>query len=276
MLYRKRWGRGTISPFLPECVVVCGFFNLLERKVKMNEINLSRLTYVVAVCLFVMNSSYGVNLATNAGFETSETTGGGWPSNYGDWNGDHSAIVGTTDGITPYEGSGMLQFKGTSHYGAASSNTSEIFQLIDISDYSSLVASGNAVIKASLQFNRVDIDAQTDTRAAILLLAFDGSPSTFDARWESNTYGSAISYTSNGIYLDSNLQTWEKLELQFALPMNTDFIALRIATREDIYNDYSYPEFDGHFADAVFVEIIPEPATMLLLALGGIMARRKK
>jgi len=237
---------------------------------------MKKFTIVMTVCLLICNYSFGTNLAVNGGFETSETTSGGWPDSYGDWNGDYSAIVGATGGVMPYEGSQMLQFRGTSHGGTGSSDTSEIFQLIDISAYNSLVVSGNATVKTSVHFNRVDTDSQTDTKAFINLMAYDGSTGTFDTRWESNTYASALSYTTNRIYLDDNLQTWEELELELFLPSETTFVALRIGLHEDIYNDYSYPEFDGHFVDAVFVEIIPEPATIALLICGVGMLRKYK
>lgn len=65
------------------------------------------------------------------------------------------------------------------------------------------------------------------------------------------------------------------LEHQFALPSQTTFVALGLFIYEDVYNDNYYPEFDGHFADAVFVEIVPEPATLILFALGAMMLRKK-
>ena len=86
-------------------------------------------TTTLIVCLFICNVSFGTNLVVNGGFETSETTSGGSPSSYGDWNGDYSAIVGATGGITPYEGSQMLQFKGTGFNGAGA-YASQIFQII--------------------------------------------------------------------------------------------------------------------------------------------------
>jgi len=187
-----------------------------------------------------------------------------------------TAIVGTTSGVIPYGGSQMLQFKGTNFHGAGSSSTSRVFQLIDVSAYNSLIVSGNATVKASVQFNRVNIDSQTDTLFAIKLMAYDGSPSTFDTRWETNHYNSTLSHTANSIYLDDNPQTWEKLEHQLALPSETTFVALGLFIYENIYNDYSYPEFDGHFADAVSVEIIPEPTSIVLLAFGMLIFKKKK
>lgn len=232
----------------------------------------------VGVCLLALQASvFGANLAVNAGFETSETTSGGWPSSYDNWNGDYSAIVGTTSGVSPYDGSKMLQFKGTSFSGAGSSTTSTVFQLIDISAYTSLVASGKAIANVSTYFNRVTGDAQTDTVFDFDILAYNGSVSTFASRWEYGTYSSALAtaYT-DGLYTDSSVQTWEVLSASLVLPTNTTFLAIGVKASEDIYNDYSSTEFDGHFADAAYVEIVPEPASIFILGSGLVWLSRKR
>ena len=56
------------------------------------------------------------------------------------------------------------------------------------------------------------------------------------------------------------------------LPIGTDSLAVRLTTSENVFNDGSYPEFDGHYADVVSAEmvIIPEPATLLLLCVGSL------
>jgi hypothetical protein len=204
-----------------------------------------------------------------------ESTSGGPSGSYGDWNGDYSAIVTATSGITPMSGSRMLQFKGTSHGDSGSSTGGEVYQVIDISSYQTLVASGNAKAPASVYFNRVAGDAQTDTLFGLILMAYDGSPSTFPSRWESSGYSSALVWMqAGGLYSDSLAETWEQLDLSLNLPANTSFLVVKISISEDVYNDTGYPEFDGHFADNVFVEIIPEPATILLLSLGGLVLRR--
>lgn len=232
--------------------------------------------FMAMACLLALTSTSFGELVVNAGFETSETTGGGWPNSYGDWNGDYSAIVGATGGITPYEGSQMLQFKGTSHYGAASSTGCCVFQLVDTSSYSSLIASGNAVAKASTFFNRVNTDSQTDTGFYVQIFAFDGLVSTFATRWEANGYSSAIVYSTTNFLTDDLSTTWEKVEGELAIPTTTTFLAISINASENIYNDYSYPEFDGHFADSASLQIVPEPASIIILGSGLIWLSRKR
>jgi hypothetical protein len=42
---------------------------------------------------------------------------------------------------------------------------------------------------------------------------------------------------------------------------------------ENVFNDSSYPEYDGHFADSIAVTIttVPEPSSYIL-AIGGFVA----
>jgi hypothetical protein len=224
---------------------------------------MKELTCAIMVCLVVCGASFGANLVVNAGFETSETTSGGWPSNYGDWNGDYSAIVGATSGITPYEGTQMLQFKGTGFSGAGSSESCQAFQLIDIGIYNTLIQSGDAVAKVGYYVNRVQGDTQTDNNFVISVRAMSGSPSDFPSN-----LGSWLAKNAMTVYADSDPATWEYCHADFSVPVNTSYLALKISAYENVYNDSSYPEFDGHFADAVSVEIVPEPATILFLLSG--------
>ena len=107
---------------------------------------------VVLLTLSAVTFSNAQNLVTNPSFETAETTSGGWPYIYGDWNGDYSAIVGPTSGINPLDGSNMPKFKGTSFSGCASSNSCQLYQLVDIASYEEMIASGNTTATASAYF----------------------------------------------------------------------------------------------------------------------------
>jgi hypothetical protein len=224
---------------------------------------------IVVIIFTVASACSAVNLATNPGFETTETTQGGWPSTYGDWKGDHSAIVSTTSGINPFEGSQMLQFMGTSSTDHGSSTTCQIYQIVDVGSFADLIASGQGLASASAYFNRVAGDSQTDTLFGIAILACTGEPSTF-ASQKTTAPVAGLNFVT-----DDNPNTWELASVQMLLPTNTDFIAVGIYMNEDIYNDTFEPEFDGHFADIVSVTIVPEPATTLLLSIGICLIRRK-
>lgn len=165
----------------------------------------------------------------------------------------------------------MLQFLGTSYNDTGPGTTCQIYQLIDVGAFADLIAAGQAIASASAYFNRVAGDAQTDTRFDVGILAYSGAPSSFPS-----IKGSPLAFASNPLYTDGAPSTWERTEAQLILPTNTDFIAVGVYVGEDIYDDISAPEFDGHFADSVSVEIVPEPMTLLLLGLGTVMLRRRR
>ena len=235
---------------------------------------------IVGILVFVVLgtavTTNAANLVTNPGFETYENTSGGPSGSYGDWNGDYSAIVDATSGVTPMSGSKMLQFKGTSHVGYAYSNACHIFQVINISDYHCLIAAGQGIAQASMYLNRISGDSQTDTQFNLHLMAFDGTNDTFPSRWESYTYSASIGHNYVTLQTDSSPESWQICSVSLHLPVDTTFVVLAISANEDIYNDYSSTEFDGHFTDNAFVQIVPEQATMLLLGLGVLAVRRKQ
>jgi len=211
------------------------------------------------------------NLLTNPGFENSEGTFA-YPDQYGDWSGDSSTMIVTnSDGINPYEGSQMLKFNFTGWENhAQTAFASQIYQLIDVSAFTSSITSGTAVVEASAYFNRVTYDNETDTQFHVRIIALAGSTSGF------NPSVNVLDVVTEYIQTDFYSSTWEKAQAQLALPDNTDYVAICIAAVEDIYNDTYGVEFDGHYADAVSVTIVPEPATIALLALGSVLLRRKR
>ena len=68
------------------------------------------------------------------------------------------------------------------------------------------------------------------------------------------------------------LQSQKTLEL----PANTDFVSIRILAFENVYEDATGVEFDGHYADGLSMTIVPEPGTFLLVAMGGAAFLRKR
>jgi hypothetical protein len=228
---------------------------------------------VFAIVLASASFCKSENLAVNSGFETYESTEGGWPSSYGDWKGDASSIVGATAGITPLEGGQMLKFTGSSFTGTSSATACQVFQVIDVSGYSELIAGGEAVISASAYFNRVAGDAQTDTQFYVVINAYQGDPSTFPSQMDGSTYLVRI---STPIYTDGDPGTWELCSTELALPVNTDFVVIGLYANEDVYNDSVLPEYDGHFADSVNCEIILEGIDLVIASLVEAMAEKEE
>jgi hypothetical protein len=205
------------------------------------------------------------NTLSNGGFEMGLTIPSGRPSGFGYWEGDQSEILSTSDGIVPYEGTGMLHF--ISSDGGAYWNSCDVWQLLDMTPFEIAINSGWAVASLSAYFNRVLGDSQTDTAFAIVIAAFAGSTSGWVGRFDSGDY---LACTTAELFSDGCPSTWQPLSVDLPIPGGTKFLAIDIAPVENIFNDAVPPEFDGHFADAVSVEItvIPVPGALLLAGIG--------
>ena len=213
----------------------------------------------------------------NGSFETTVVTTATYvpplPAAAGYWLGDNSAIVPARDGITPHGGGQMLQFRYADIYSFASpAGSCEVFQLVDLSAYGSLISTGNAVARAGAVLNRVAGDSQTDTGMYLRLMAYAGHPSTFPAQH----LGGELADEIDVVWTDAAIATWESAAIDMPLPAATGFVAVKLGASETVYNDITGVEFDGHYADAVTLEIVPEPAAPALLALGGLAALRRR
>lgn len=212
---------------------------------------------VALSCLAALTVSASTpNLVRDPGFETSPAPTLWPPSSYSvNWAGDPCQIVGTASGVSPRSGSKMLQYLACSPLGADFSMGSEVWQLIDLTDYADLIASGRAVVSAEAYENRVPGDSQTDSSMGLVVDTHDGDPTDFF--WDLNTY---TARAARGLLTDSDPLTWEHVSTDpMLIPPGTTFLALRISASENVYNDSSSPELDGHFTDdvAVYIDVLP-------------------
>jgi hypothetical protein len=192
------------------------------------------------------------------------------PSAEGVWSHDVAEITMAQDGIDPRDGSRMLHFIYTSPYGPLWSYECEVWQLYDTAGFADLILSGGATAVGSAWFNRVAGDSQTDTQFAIEIRAYAGELSTFPSQLTFTD----LDLLEQTLVSDADPATWESAEVHFPIPSETDFLALRVIAREDVYNDETGTELDGHYADDVSLTIVPEPAGLCLLALGGLAVLR--
>jgi len=187
------------------------------------------------------------NLAINGGFET----GGYMPgtADFGYWGGDPFEFVSASDGITPFEGNRMLHFVYSSHEPSRTASRCDVRQFVDVSVFSELISTGNAVAYLSAYFNRVLGDSETDTMFQLKIRAYSGDPCEYSKLAES-----IPTFLSDG-----NPSTWEFGSATLALPAETDFIGIKVLAVENVFNDATDPEFDGHYADAVSLTIVHIP-----------------
>ena len=218
-------------------------------------------------------------LVENGGFEVNDT-GLFLPLDCGYWSGDrHELTIGNEeDGIIPFEGVQMLHFQDALPTGPSGGSIGcELWQMIDMTEFQDEINSGEWFISAEGYFNRIAGDAETDTQFSILVTAYSGDPSSFTGQWGSGE----LVYSEGFVFTDDDIETWERAVTTTMLPVGTDFIVVRVTSTEEVMNDAEFPEFDGHYADAITVTFtqIPAPGAASLLALGGLIgfgSRRRR
>ena len=230
---------------------------------------LVRLVLVLLAFFIPWALSAQVLVLHNGGFETIEESPGTAINltTLGVWNGDPVQFLSSADsGITPYSGSGMVKFIYTYPPAGGATGASQLDQLIDVSSFATLLGSGATVtVTFEGYFNRVAGNANTDTAFGMLLEAYTGSPANFPSGAGFLTDADdALAY----IFTDSNPATWEHATMSLALPANTTFLRVEIYAEENVFNDTSGTEFDGHFGDGFSLSYtaIPEPTTYAMLA----------
>ena len=231
----------------------------------------TRLLSLIAVIVMFTHPCIAT-LVTNTGFETQVAIGYGRPTNFGYWGGDYAQIVTASNGIVPFEGSRMMQFVNVSPAGPASGVGCTVWQLINTNNFSAEISSGDAIAILSARFNRVAGDAETDSDLFLSIVACSGSVSDFPSIINEHSWLAAT--TATNLYSDGDITTWQLSTEELALPTNTNYIGIAVNAQENICNDTSGVEFDGHYVDAVSLEIIPEPATLFLLGLGVVMFKK--
>ena len=217
----------------------------------------------------------------NGGFEVAETIETVLPTTFGDWSGDGGSIVVSENGITPFEGNRMLKFDETSlgvHSAAASG---DVWQLVDMSTLSTEIDAGLVSVWISARFNRIAGDSQTDTQFVLSAHALDGLPDAFDDN--SPSAPPFLASASATIFSDADLSTWEFAMANLSVPSGTTYLGITLSARENVFNDTTAPELDGHYVDNVILttHVIPEPSILALAALAalgllGMGYRRRK
>ena len=207
------------------------------------------------------------------GFEN-ESLLSGWPNAFGQWGGDVASIVSAENAISPREGTEMLKFRATGWSGSDGLGC-EVEQIVDLSAFAADIAAGNATATWSAYFNRVPGDAQTDTRMVARIYAYAGPPEGHRTRRGNMDF---LGRVYGEVFLDGDVNTWEPASVEWLLPPGTDYLSVEVMAVENIHDDTSSPEFDGHYADDVLLTVTPEPATLSLVALGalGLLRRRRR
>lgn len=212
---------------------------------------------------FPRQSVVSSNLVVEGGFEMEPQD---WnprrlefPKEVGFWAGDEARVVdGGEFGIKPFEGSSMLQFVHGHHSLEAFSlfaerdlSSSDQWQIIDIRDLKREGASLR--VTAEAWFNRVHEGKETDNRFGLRVTAFNWP---FEDAYKRRHSQSALANISRDLYADNDPETWERLELDFEVPSQANYLLMLVVARENKLNDDPEEvEFHGHFVDGIRLQL---------------------
>ncbi|CAG0952945.1 hypothetical protein PHYC_00300 [Phycisphaerales bacterium] len=209
----------------------------------------------------------------DAGFDTGSPAVGGTPFPVGQWAFDNCAFVGPTSGITPFSGPRMLQFINTAPGGPSGLVSCDVVQIVDVTSptMQAMIAPGTGVAGGTVLVNRVGQNAAgtVDTGFGLLLYAFA-------TLGDAQNLNSPLATMSQGLISDNNPATWEPIAVSLNLPAATQYIGFRLGANENVLNNGSGVEFDGHFADQADLRVIPTPSALALLGLGGVCLTRRR
>jgi hypothetical protein len=209
-------------------------------------------------------SANAVNLLVDPGFESNPLTtftaviNSPFAMLPGVWGQENSTIVGTEFTVVPPQGTKMLRMDYTGSY-------TQTGQATDVTSYAAIIDSGGATVNMSALFN-----ANPKIGAALGVVAV----SFFTT---SNYASNTPPYLTASTTLDNSPNTWQTISLSIPIPVGTRWLLSQVAfldsTLQGVPPDTS---FYGGYVDAADLTIIPEPATMILLGIGGLILRKIK
>jgi hypothetical protein len=229
-------------------------------------------------------ATYDTNLLIDPDFEQSVRVGPS-PTGFGYWRFDESVSVPAQQGIEPRRGNRMLHLVGTNRdtatLGGASTGAEQV-QLVDVSALAADIDADGVRVSASAWFSRVAGCLETDDAFGVVIMAFDGPPTTFGARW-TNGVNAAVAQGRTRDEADmtgvdgwlrhrtasfrhnrpedrvGDVFQWRRADVTADLPPGTRFLAIVVYASENVKNDTAFPELHGHYVDEAEVRLTPRP-----------------
>jgi hypothetical protein len=224
---------------------------------------MKNLIAISLISMALITVSASANLLVDPGFESNPLTTdfnvlGNFVTYQGQWGDELSTIVTAENGVTPFQAVKMLRMNNTG------GGYTQTFQVTDVTSYAGLIDSGNAVVNLTAWFN---VDKAVPAAFGALGVSF----------FTGSSYGTLTTSFTNSLTLDISPNTWESISAINSIPVGTRWLLSQVA-----YKDSSLLGIDGiyhpGYVDAADLTVtqIPEPATLSLLALGGLSLLRKK
>ncbi len=182
--------------------------------------------------------------AVNGGFDDPSSYIAG-PETGANWYGDPAAIAETEQGISPIAGR-MLRFVNAYMSGPSANAGAGVRYAIDLTSRSEMVATGRLRANFSAHFNRVAISPTTDTEFRVELLVYDAQATLLELP--------ITSFES-----DDNLDTWECSRVSVVLPTAATRLVVLVGAMENVRNDTTDPEYDGHYVDVAALWFTMDP-----------------
>lgn len=161
-----------------------------------------------------------------------------------DWEGDPFTIVPAENGVLPLNGASMLRFDATTPGGAAVGTEALVSQEVDLAAWGAEIATGDAIFQATSFFNRVDVGPDTDTDFQVVVEALDAG-------------GAVLASSARLLSSDADPASWEDQIAGLRLPAGTARARVSLVANENVADDASAPELDGHYADNARARMLP-------------------
>jgi hypothetical protein len=220
---------------------------------------MKKLITISLLCMAIAVSA-NANVLVDPGFEvnpldTAYNVLNFFATYQGVWGVENATITGVDGGVTPIQGVKMLRMDYTGSY-------TQGFQITDVTSYAAIIDSGGATANLSALFN---VDKNIPAALGAVGVSF----------FTASNYGSLIGGSPTAsLTLDNSNNTWQSILVSSPIPVGTRWMLSQVA-----YNDASLLGIDGNYGagyvDAADLTIVPEPATLGLLALGTFILRRK-
>ncbi len=162
------------------------------------------------------------------------------------WHRKDHAGVPAQNGILPYEGDQMISFSELIvNVDAQIAEVSETLQVLDLRAFAQ---------ENSTQITKLDAEVFFNKGVSVLSESTEFSLSVHALKNNENFDKESLGISKNTLQIDSNLETWEKVESEWLVPPGTDFLVVALSARQD-GPEALLPNDSGYYADHLKINL---------------------